>query len=95
MTIICFETSNNKSKRDKRKNTFHSTEKGYIILGQNAIKKKKKKKILYLGLCRREILLGVSFLGRGTLGLRLQLHILDLGDYILDAKGILGRLGFH
>ena len=40
MTIISFETSNNKSKRDKRKNIFHSTKKGYIILGQNAIKKK-------------------------------------------------------
>ena len=28
---------------DKKKNTFHSTEKGYIIRGQNAITKKKKK----------------------------------------------------
>ena len=28
---------------DKKKNTFHSTEKGYIIQGQNAITKKKKK----------------------------------------------------
>ena len=29
---------------DKKKNTFHSTEKGYIIRGQNAITKKKKKR---------------------------------------------------
>ena len=44
MTIINFETSNNKSTRDKKKNTFHSTERGCIILGQNAITQKKKKK---------------------------------------------------
>ena len=44
MTIISFETSSNKSTGDKKKNTFHSTKRGYIILGQNAITQKKKEK---------------------------------------------------
>ena len=41
MTVISFETYNNKGTKDKKKNTFHSIEKGYIIRGQNAITKKK------------------------------------------------------
>ena len=94
MTIISFETSSNKSTRDKKKNTFHSTEKGYIIRGQNAITHQKKK-ILYLGLRWWEILLGVSFLELGTFGLRLQLCILGLEDHIPNGKGVLKRLGFH
>ena len=41
MTIISFETSSDKSTKDKKKNTFHLTKKEYIIRGQNAITKKK------------------------------------------------------
>ena len=54
-----------------------------------------QKKILYIGLCQWKVLLRISFLGLGTLGLRLQLCILGLGDHIPDGKGILVGLGFH